>query len=110
MRTIKSSADIDKVFQQGTHFNSKKLSIITYASDLNGRDPSGRVAFIAGRRLGNAVVRNRNKRVLRAAAYEAGLPVEGYDVVLIANRGTSSSPHDELVSSLRYLLRKSGLQ
>ena len=110
MRTIKSSADIDKMFQEGTHFNSKKLSIITYASDLSGRDPSGRVAFIAGKRLGNAVVRNRNKRVLRAAAYEAGLPVEGYDVVLIANRATATSSHDDVVSSLRYLLRKSGLQ
>ncbi len=76
------------------------------------RDPalSGRVAFIAGKRLGNAVIRNRSKRVLRAAAYEAGLPVAGHDVILIANRRTRFVKHDELVASLCRLLKKAGLR
>ena len=109
--TIKSGAEIDRIFKSGAHFNSSDVSLIVISADEMQRDPhaSGRVAFIAGKRIGNAVIRNRSKRVLRASAQEVGLPVLGYDVVLIATRRTPSVPHDRLVGSLRLLLRKAGL-
>jgi ribonuclease P protein component len=49
---------------------------------------SGTVAFVAGRRVGGAVLRNRARRVLRAAWRELAPKVgDGYDVALVA-RGT----------------------
>ena len=49
---------------------------------------SGRVAFVAGRRVGGAVSRNRARRILRAAWRElAPRTGEEYDVALVA-RGT----------------------
>lgn len=110
MTTIKSSTQIDEIFNKGTHFNSRNLSLITYTGDISQRDPMGRVAFIAGKRVGNAVARNRSKRVLRAVAQEVGLPQAGYDIVLIANKHTGSARHSDVVGSLAYLLRKAGLR
>jgi len=48
------------------------------------RDPRGRVAYIAGKRLGSAPKRSRAKRVLREAARLEGAPWFGLRVVLIA--------------------------
>ena len=109
MDTIKSSDQISEVFNQGTRFSSGEIRIIVKQL-ADQRDPSGRVAFIAGKKLGNAVVRNRSKRVLRAAAFENQLPVPGYDILLMATPRTRNAPHEKVVASLAYLLRKAGLR
>jgi len=67
-----------------------------------------RVGFTASRKVGNAVVRNRAKRRLRAAAAEilsdAGSP--GTDYVLIARSGTAERPYTALVGDLAAALRR----
>ena len=68
MDTIKSSDQISEIFNLGVRFSSGEIRIIVKQTD-DQRDPSGRVAFIAGKKLGNAVVRNRSKRVMREAEW-----------------------------------------
>jgi len=67
-----------------------------------------RVGFTASRKVGNAVVRNRAKRRLRAAAAEVlarqGTP--GTDYVLIARSGTGTRPYAQLVGDLEGALRQ----
>jgi ribonuclease P protein component len=69
-----------------------------------------RVGFTASRMVGNAVVRNRAKRGLRAAAAEVlardGRP--GTDYVLIARSETGERPYRELVGDLASALRQIG--
>lgn len=65
-----------------------------------------RVGFTATRKLGGAVVRNRAKRRLRAAA-QAVLPVagtQGYDYVLVARAGTADRSWPLLLEDLRKAL------
>lgn len=51
--------------------------------------------FVAGKKLGNAVLRNRCKRVLRAACMRAGGPWPGFDVALVSRAGLAvASPGD----------------
>jgi ribonuclease P protein component len=67
-----------------------------------------RVGFTASRRIGNAVVRNRAKRRLRAVA-AAVLPDQGRpgtDYVLIARAGTAERPFPELLGDLAVALRR----
>ncbi|HEX3884377.1 MAG TPA: ribonuclease P protein component [Stellaceae bacterium] len=67
-----------------------------------------RVGYTASRRVGNAVVRNRAKRRLRAAAAEvlARDGRKGTDYVLIARADTPSRPYRELVGDLAGALRQ----
>lgn len=109
MDTIKSSDQISEVFNRGTRFSSGEIRIIVKQT-TDQRDPRGRVAFIAGKKLGNAVVRNCSKRILRAVAHENRLPVPGYDVLLMATPRTRTASHEKVVASLAYLLRKAGLR
>jgi ribonuclease P protein component len=67
-----------------------------------------RVGFTASRKVGNAVLRNRAKRRLRAAAAEvlARDGRKGTDYVLIARAGTGERPYADLVGDLEAALRQ----
>lgn len=106
MKTIKSKRDFERVFSRGRRFNDQLLRIRVAASGEGA--PSG-VAFVAAKRLGNAVFRNRCKRVLREAARLCGLPGDGYDVLLFATSRTHDSSPEQVASSLRKLLKRAGL-
>lgn len=72
-----------------------------------------RVGFVVSKAVGNAVVRNRTKRVLRAvmAGRVAALP-PGTDVVIRANPAAAGAPTPRLAADLDWLLasvlRRSG--
>lgn len=72
-------------------------------------DHNGRVAFIAGKKLGNAVWRNRAKRRMRSLCQLNGGPFEGYDVVFIARRKTNDVPFEELNDGLGKALKRVGI-
>jgi len=66
-----------------------------------------RVGYTASKKIGGAVVRNRAKRRLRAAA-AAVLPLSGLpgtDYVLVARHDTATRPFESLVQDLAQALR-----
>ena len=80
---------------------------VTQQPDLEG-GPMLRVGFTASRKVGNAVIRNRAKRRLRAAAAQI-LPLQGSpgtDYVLIARAATAARPYAALVADLAAALRR----
>lgn len=107
MRTLKSRKDFEHVFTQGKRYNHPLIRMVICGSSNEG-DP-GRVAFVAAKRLGCAVVRNRSKRVLREAARASRLPVEGCDVILFATPRTRSAHPEEMIEALKSLLKRAGV-
>ena len=68
---------------------------------------TGEVAFVAGRRVGGAVERNRARRILRAAWRELALRGGGtYDVVLVARAAIRDAKTQDLVAEMSDLLRR----
>jgi ribonuclease P protein component len=68
---------------------------------------AGRVGFVVGKRIGNAVVRNKIKRRLREAVRLGGIE-EGWDLILIARKGSSEADYHDLNRSVRALFRRAG--
>jgi ribonuclease P protein component len=107
-RTIKSRKDINAIFDEGTKIPLKNV-IVIIKSKAEQRGQSGRVAYIAGKKVGNAPVRNRAKRVLRAAVSQLPSFPQGLDIVFIArNRTPDCSPY-QIEEELDKMFRKKGL-
>ena len=69
-----------------------------YVRDAPARS-GPRLTVVAGKRVGNAVSRNRAKRRLRAAVRESGMPA-GRDAVLVAKAGAQDAPFRRLVDEV----------
>jgi len=66
---------------------------------------SGAAVFVAGRKVGGAVARNRARRILRAAWRElAPRAREGYDIAVVARATIRGAKTQDLVAEMTELL------
>lgn len=108
MSTIKSSREIDVMFRSAKR-SAHPLVIALAAKTPSQRGQVGRVAYVAGRKLGGAVLRNRCRRVLRESARRCGAPWASWDVVLIARPGTATAVPSALDEAVRTVLTRAGV-
>lgn len=108
MKTITSSGDIAVLFDEGRWYKTPSVTLIvgrtsekTVDDQVEEHDLHGRVAFIAGKKSGNAVWRNAAKRRMRAICYELGGPWQGYEVIFLAKRGITEKPYGEVLEQCR---------
>ena len=105
--TVKSAAEISRFFSQGKRFNTPYVSVLVL--DCEQHDRPGRVAVIAGKKLGGAVARNANKRRIRALLHDLGGPWSGYDIAFIAKPALMRTPYSKVCSACFKALEKVGL-
>lgn len=108
MRTITAHSDIDRLFAGKRRVQSPALLVLA-AKTPETRDQRGRVLFVAGKRLGGAVRRNRSKRLLREMVRRAGGPWPGWDVALVARAATAEAGIETLDSALETAVRSLGV-
>ncbi|MCX8506359.1 MAG: ribonuclease P protein component [Alphaproteobacteria bacterium] len=77
-------------------------------SESHSDDVTGKLGFTASRKVGNAVMRNRAKRRMRAASDRimGGRVRQDWDFVLVARQSTATRPWAELLADLESGLRK----
>ncbi|MDO5043722.1 MAG: ribonuclease P protein component [Coriobacteriia bacterium] len=109
MYVIKSKQEIESIFKNGRWYNHPFINVLVNQSDTQ-RDPLGRVAFIAGKKTGMAYQRNRSKRMLRQAAFETGLPIPGYDIILVATPKTKEVSLEKLHEALEKVLLRAHIK
>lgn len=73
-------------------------------------DRKGRVAFIAGKKLGNAVWRNSAKRRMRAVCHDLGGPWNGYDVIFLAKSSLTTASYSKVLSACDKTTKRSFLE
>ena len=108
MQTLTAAGEIDSLFKTGRRGSTGPLVVISAITPAR-RGPDGRVLFVAGKKVGGAVVRNRCKRVLREAARRAGAPWPGFDVAIVARVTAASASPAALDDALAEGLRKAGV-
>lgn len=79
------------------------MTMIVYQGDTQ-HGPSGRVAFIAGKKNGNAVWRNTAKRRMRAVCHDLGGPWQNLTILFITNRKTTKAEYTKLLSACRKVI------
>ena len=106
MDTIKSSTEISQLFATGRRIKTPFLTLIIkerpYGEPQENNeqhDQQGRVAFIAGKKLGNAVWRNRAKRRMRAVCQNLGGPWSGFDIIFLAKSSLCQASYSKVLKA-----------
>lgn len=114
--TIRSSEEISAIFKHGTRSSNSFLTLIIREAecDEDGKTASehgrhGRVAFIAGKKSGNACWRNAAKRRMRELARQVNAPWPGYDVLFVAKRAVTDASYSKVLTATKDTVGKSVL-
>ncbi|MDR0903958.1 MAG: ribonuclease P protein component [Ruminococcus sp.] len=84
MLTVKDNNHFLRAYKKGRYLHSNFLTVHFVKNGLDTK----RYGITVSKKLGNAVVRNRCKRIIRAALFEIyGKLPDGYDFVFIAREG-----------------------
>lgn len=103
---LKRKSDFGRVYGKGRSYVTDL--IVVYVLPL--RENAVRVGFSVSKKLGNAVVRNRTKRLLREAVRQYLPFVDGrYHIVIVARRKAAGASLDSLISAVGRLFEKSGV-
>lgn len=104
---IKDNEEFQLVFKKGKSFANRQL--VVYYMEKTGQSHF-RVGLSVGKKIGNAVTRNRIKRHLRHAFQDlADQIVKPYDIVIIARQPTKDMPYKQFKKSVTHLLSKERL-
>lgn len=103
---LRRSDDINLVRKDGKSWRHPFVVLLVRKNSLE----VSRFAFITSRRVGNAVVRNRVKRLLRESVrYDLSLIEPGWDCLLIARPAIKTATFDETKTAVRRLLEQANL-
>ncbi|AUJ24554.1 MULTISPECIES: ribonuclease P protein component [Virgibacillus] len=104
---IKKNSDFQYAFKAGKSFANRQLVI--YYVKREGQ-LHFRMGLSVGKKIGNAVTRNRIKRYLRQAFFELKDEIAyPYDIVIIARQPAKQMTFSEIKKSLTHLLYKEQL-
>ncbi|MCL4267362.1 MAG: ribonuclease P protein component [Anaerolineae bacterium] len=103
---LRRPADVKRVRQAGKSWRHPLVILLVQSNSL----PASRFAFVASRQVGQAVSRNRAKRLLREAV-RTHLPEiqPGWDCVLIARPSLPQAAFGEVDTAVTQLLHRAKL-
>ena len=103
---IKENKDFRRIYAKGKSFVAPV--VVTYV--LKNRSKNVRVGITTSKKIGNAVKRNRARRVIREAFRILAPDVKpGYDFILVARGKTPYVKSTDIVRVLSAQLKKAGV-
>lgn len=108
LETIKSNTEISSLFTHGKRLHTPYLTFIVVRNEKQ-HDQPGRAAFVAGKKLGNAVWRNAAKRRMRALCLELDGPWQGCDVIFLAKSNIVRVSYSKVLAACDDTLKRAGV-
>lgn len=101
---LKKNEEFQEVFQKGSSAANKQF--VVYATKKQGQ-AAFRVGISVSKKIGNAVIRNRVKRMIReAVTHLENIIQPDLDLVIIARPGTEEMTLEAIGQSLRHVLKR----
>ena len=103
---IKKSEDIEKVLKKKCSVGNKNYIIYIMK---NSEAKHFRLAMSVSKKIGNAVVRNRQKRLIKHAFNQLKNEILPYDIFVIARNNSINLTCEEVENNIIHLLKKTNV-
>lgn len=104
---LRGNKDFAKVYKRGKSIGSRYVVVFYKKNNLD----YNRIAFLASKKVGNAVIRNRARRLMKESV-RLSSPIEkiGYDIIFIARKTIVGQKLADVKESIEAATRKTGLK
>lgn len=105
---LKENREFHRAYKRGKCYSSP--AVVTYI--VKKRESGIRIGITTGKKIGNAVTRNRARRVITAAWREVFPCIDqtaGYDIVFVARSRTPAMKSGEVAEIIRAQLHSAGI-
>ncbi|MFD2616581.1 ribonuclease P protein component [Terrilactibacillus laevilacticus] len=104
LRRLQKNVDFQYVFKNGQSFANRQF--VVYLFSQPEREFS-RLGLSVSKKMGNAVMRNRIKRVIKEVFRHLEDKLDpGYDYIVISRKPVANMNYREMEKSLKHVLRK----
>lgn len=100
---LRGQLNFDKVYKRGKSIADRHVILFRRK---NGRDEN-RIAFLASKKVGNAVQRNRARRLMKEAYRNIeNFPFSGEDIIFIARKGIDKVKMKDVKRSMEMAIKR----
>lgn len=104
---LRNDKDFSKIYKRGKSVGDRYVVLFYRKNGL----PYNRTGFLASKKVGNSVQRNRAKRLMKESyrKFEGNLPT-GYDFIIIARNTINGKKCAEVEKSLYSAFKRTGVR
>lgn len=101
-RRVRRRAEFQRAFDSGYKVSSRYFTLLL----APGQSPGARLGIVASKKLGDAIRRNRAKRLIREVFRHLDGPTQAVDLVVIPRRELFDAPFTDLERDFRAAWRR----
>jgi len=103
---LRRKEDFSAIYKKGKSVPDRYIVLFYMKNGLQ----YNRISFLASKKVGNSVQRNRAKRLMRESYRHICDQIScGYDIIFIARNSINGKKYDEVNKSVCNALRKAGI-
>lgn len=102
---ISNGKDYNNIYKHGKKITGRYIIVFFTSNNRN----INRFGFVASKKIGNAVIRNKYKRKLRAIVGQGDFKQTGYDFVIIAKKNITDAEFEDIQKDFNKVFKKAGL-